>query len=382
MILFVLCLTGCHVNSNHKKTGQPSLKTQEASSKLNQIIQCCQKIYEKEYKEENSIEEKRKIIECLGEAGYSTVDTENQIDMENSEQVEKFCKAAQNKKEAEVTVLLIMDGGSLVCYDLTAKNDDINVERNSLYWKNHQMKVGDFEKYKAYTWSYTEKGYLFIEQYHKKGYDGPPGQMAIRVKPLEQTYRDLNRKYVMPVGYERNKLLITNWSEEDYGELDFNDLYECMYYIKYGTYVPYEESYSGAEYEIASKEVEEVVQTYFTIDKDILRKHLFYNAETHTYRYRPRGMYDAESTYEPYPEVVGYDKQDDGTIKLTVEAVWTIKNMDQAFISELVVRPLKNGRFQYVSNHVITTGKHKSADWYQPRLSNEEWERIYKKNNN
>lgn len=318
----------------------------------------------------------------MGEAGYSTVDTENQIDMENYEQVEKFCKAAQSKKEAEVTVLLIMDGGSLVCYDLTAKNGDINVERNSLHWKNHQMKVGDFEKYKAYTWSYTEKGYLFIEQYHKKGYDGPPGQMAIRVKPLDRTCRDLNRKYVMPVGYERNNLLITDWDEHDYGELDFYDLYECMYYMKYGVYVPYEESYSGAEYEIASKEFEEVIQTYFSIDENILRKKLFYNEKAHTYRYRPRGMYDAEGAYEPYPEVVEYDKQDDGTIKLTVEAVWTIKNMDQAFISELVVRPLRNGGFQYVSNHVITTGKHKSADWYQPRLSEEEWARIYKKNNN
>lgn len=385
LILCVLCLTGCYINSSKQKSEKNDLNNQEVSSKLNKIIQCCQKIYEQEYKEVDTLEEKQKIINYFGKEGYSAVDTENQINMEKPEPVEKFCEAAQNKKEAEVTVLLIVDGGSLVCYDFTTKHGDINVERNALYWENNQMKAGDFEKYKAYTWSYTKKGYLFIEQYHKKGYDGPPGQMAIRVKPLDQTCRNLTQKYVMPVGYERNNLLITNWSENDYGEVDFYDMYECMYYMKYGAYVPYEEYYSNynnrAEYEIANEEFEEVIQTYFSIDCDELRKKTFYNEETHTYRYRPRGMYDAEEPYEPYPEVIGYEKQDDRTIKLIVEAVWTIKNKDQALTSELVVRPLKDGGFQYVSNHILNTLDSTEPSWYRPRLTDKEWQKIYVKGN-
>ena len=124
-----------------------------------------------------------------------------------------------------------------------------------------------------------------------------------------------------------------------------------------------------------------MIQTYFSIDCDELRKKTFYNEETHTYRYRPRGMYDAEEPYEPYPEVIGYEKQDDGTIKLIVEAVWIIKNKDQALTSELVVRPLKDGGFQYVSNHILNTLDSTEPSWYRPRLTDKEWQKIYVKGN-
>ena len=47
-----------------------------------------------------------------------------------------------------------------------------------------------------------------------------------------------------------NNLLITNWDNQNYTELDFYDLYEKMYYMKYGKQVPYETNYGGAEYEV------------------------------------------------------------------------------------------------------------------------------------
>lgn len=98
MILCVLCLTGCYINSSKQKSEKNDLNNQEVSSKLNKIIQCCQKIYEQEYKEVDTLEEKQKIINYFGKEGYSAVDTENQINMEKPEPVEKFCEAAQNQK--------------------------------------------------------------------------------------------------------------------------------------------------------------------------------------------------------------------------------------------------------------------------------------------
>ncbi len=47
-----------------------------------------------------------------------------------------------------------------------------------------------------------------------------------------------------------NNLLITNWDNQNYTELDFYDLYEKMYYMKYGKQVPYEANYGRAEYEV------------------------------------------------------------------------------------------------------------------------------------
>ena len=46
-------------------------------------------------------------------------------------------------------------------------------------------------------------------------------KLDFRVQPLDKTCRELNRKYVMPLGYALNNLLITNWDNQNYTELDF-----------------------------------------------------------------------------------------------------------------------------------------------------------------
>lgn len=72
-----------------------------------------------------------------------------------------------------------------------------------------------------------------------------------------------------------------------------------------------------------------------------------------------------------------YEERSDGTLKLFIEAVWERKELDQAISSELVVRPLENGRFQYVSNRVTGFEGEEQAGWYMPRLSDEEWKEYY-----
>lgn len=93
---------------------------------------------------------------------------------------------------------------------------------------------------------------------------------------------------------------------------------------------------------------------------------------------RQRGLKDTEMPYEPYPEVTAYEQQSDGTIKLTVNAVWIIKGLDRAVTSELVVKPLDNDRFQYVSNHMISTQEGVGPAWYLERLSDEAWDKYYR----
>ena len=175
-------------------------------------------------------------------------------------------------------------------------------------------------------------------------------------------------------------MLIADWDEQDYSELDFYDLYERLYYIKYGTYVPYE-ACAGAEYEIPEREFEELIQNYFKIDREQIVKNTMYDSVEKAYRYRPRGLYDAEQPYEPYPEVVSYEKQADGTIRLFIEAVWERKMTDCAVTSELVVRPLGDDNFPYVSNQVTGWDEDLEVPWYTPRLTDEEWQYYYEEEN-
>ena len=80
----------------------------------------------------------------------------------------------------------------------------------------------------------------------------------------------------MPLGYALNNLLITNWDNQNYTELDFYDLYEKMYYMKYGKQVPYEANYGGAEYEVPEDEFEEVIKTYLPFSNSEIEKGTFY----------------------------------------------------------------------------------------------------------
>ena len=211
-------------------------------------------------------------------------------------------------------------------------------------------------------------------------FDGAPGETGFRVQPLDKTCRELNRKYVMPLGYALNNLLITNWDNQNYTELDFYDLYEKMYYMKYGKQVPYEANYGGVEYEVPEDEFEEVIKTYLPFSNTEIEKGTFYNSDNKTFRYRPRGLYDCEFPYEPYPEVISYEKLQDGTLKLTIEAVWEIRMLDQAITSELMIKPMEDGSFQYLSNKVIKSDQNANAGWYMPRLTEEEWEENYSNN--
>lgn len=336
-------------------------------------------IYKQSYKKEqlDSLHTVEKIVQCLGEAGYSAVDINNQIDMVQPEKLENFCRFAEEHKEGNTTLLLVQNDGGFIRYDFTTAEGEVDVQRSSLRWEEAKM-VSDYqEEFLAYTWNYTANGYLFFEQYRPAGYDGSTGHISVRVKPLDAECRAYNRKYVLPVGYALNNLFITDWNEDDYGNIDFYDMFDILYPLKYGTQLPYESDNTGKEYEIPKDEFESVIQSYFKIDSSVLQKKTVYHEEAETYRYRPRSLYDSECPLEPYPEVVAYEPQADGTLKLIINGIWISENKDDAFSSELVVRPMEGDTFQYVSNHVVQSDNLADPIWYEERLTEEEWEKSY-----
>ena len=111
---------------------------------------------------EDSLELKQAIADYLGREGYAASDRDDQINMTNYQQAEEFCRKAQMKEAAELTLFSVLDEGKLIRYDM----------------------------------------------------DGPPGRIGFRIAPLDERCRELNRKYVLPTGYTRNNLLITDWNEE------------------------------------------------------------------------------------------------------------------------------------------------------------------------
>ena len=328
----------------------------------------------------------RSIVNRFGENGYPAVDSRNQIDMTEAEQVERFCEMVDTQEEAEITIIEVSYLGGFVKYDLETKDGNVDVVRSYYKYENGNMKREVTGSYQAEYWNYTEDGYLmfsgvwFSKELYVLTLSGAEEHTALRVQPLDETYRELSRKYLLPIGFEQNNMFIVDWSEDDFGDLNFYDMYDLLYPKVNGTYTPYVADDNlgvGAVYRIPKDDFESVIMAYFNIDSETLQSKTIYYAEDETYEYKPRGFEEVEYPEYPYSEVVGFTKNSDGTLTLTANVVFPYAGDSKVFAHEVVVRPLENGGVQYVSNRIIPSEDNYKETWHTPRLTAEEWEEIY-----
>lgn len=359
-------------------------KQQEAD----EIISICIDLYEKAERENRleDLETIRNIVNRLGENGYSAVDSKNQIDMTKGEQVLEFCEMVDMKEEAEITIIEVDDLPGFAKYDLHTKDGSVDVVRSYYKYKNGNIQRNATGSYQAEDWNYTEEGYLmfsgvwYSEELYLLTLSGIEENTAFRVLPLDETCRELTRKYLASIGFERNNMFITDWSENDFGELNFYDMYDILYQKETGEDVPYvadENLGVGAVYQIPKDEFENVIMTYFNIDSKTLQSKTVYFSEDSAYEYKPRGFEETEYPEYPYSEVIGFTENKDGTITLTANVVFPYAGDSRVYAHEIVVRPFEDGKVQYVSNHVIPSKENSEATWHTPRLTEERWEEVY-----
>ena len=119
----VLC-TGCEGNTD-EKAGEDETKQQiyDDSAKL---AEGYREIYERAAEQENldTLEVQQKIIDFLGGSGYAAVDRDDQINMVNYEQVEEFCKSADEGGADSVTIISLLNE-----YSITDRNSEMDREQ-------------------------------------------------------------------------------------------------------------------------------------------------------------------------------------------------------------------------------------------------------------
>ena len=361
---------------------------EESEEDADEIISVCIALYEKA-EEENKLadlETIRSIVNRLGENGYTAVDNKNQIDMTHAEQVKRFCKMVDAKEKAEITIIDIDDLGGFIKYDLQTKDGNVDVIRSYYEYKDGAIQRNHIGTYQAEDWNYTEEGYLmfsgiyFSEELYALTLSGMEEHTALRVEPLDERCRELSRKYLLPISFERNNMFIVDWSEDDFGELNFYDMYDILYRKENGEYVPCAADDNlgvGAVYRIPKDEFESVIMKYFNIDSETLQSKTVYYSKDSTYEYKPRGFEEVEYPEYPYSEVVGFTENSDGTITLTANVVFPYSGNSKVYVHEVVVRALEDGGVQYVSNRIIPSEENCEETWHMPRLTAEEWEELY-----
>lgn len=327
-----------------------------------------------------------KVIKRFGECGYAAVDCENRVDMTQMQSVMDFCDSVENQKEAEVTIIQVSSLGGFSVYHLQTENGVVHVKRCYYGYKDGIMKSEDEGAYQTDHWRYTDDGYLmfsgtyFSEELYVLTLSSAEEHVAFRILPLDAKCRELNEKYLLPIGYELNNMFLVDWNEDDFGELNFYDMFDLLYPKLHNEKFPYVADDNlgiGAVYHIPKTEFENVIMEYFNIDSDKLQKKTIYDYQTQTYEYKPRGFYEIEYPEYPYSEVIGYTENSDGTITLTANVVFPYSGNSKVYAHEVVIRPLEDGRVQYVSNRIIPSEDNSEETWHTPRLTAEEWEELY-----
>ena len=366
---------------------------EESQEDADEIIGICIDLYEKA-EEENKLadlETISSIVNRSGENGYSAVDSKNQIDMTEPEQVVRFCEMVDAKEEAEISIIEVSYLPGFVKYDLQTKDGSVDVVRSCYRYENGNIQRNTTGSYQAESWNYTKEGYLMFsgvwypEELYVLTLSGAEENTALRVQPLDETCRELTRKYLTPIGFEQNNMFLTDWSEDDFGELDFYDMYDILWQKENGERVPCvaDDNLSvSAVYRIPKEEFESVIMKYFNIDSETLQSGTVYYPEDSAYEYKPRGFEEVEYPEYPYSEVVGFTENSDGTITLTANVVFPYAGDSRVYSHEVVVRPSEDGGVQYVSNRMIPSEDNYRETWHTPRLTLEEWEMVRKTSGN
>lgn len=370
------CVLGC----GDRK--QESTKVQEEASQIKDdtaaMEKICLDLYKKAAQEQQlgELETIRAIVQRFGEYGYPAVDSKNQVNMTEAERVVRFCEAVEKQENAALTVFEIDDRGGFVKYDLQTAGTGVQVQRSYYQYKNKVFQRRTAECYPAEEWKYTKEGYLmfkgvhFSEERYAQTLSMAEKHTALRVAPLDETYREWNREYILPVGYAYNNMFLTDWNENDFGELNFYDMYDIFYEKLYRKNLPYAADKNvgvRAVYQIPEEKFEPVLMKHFRIDPETLRSKTVYCSENGSYEYRPRGIEETEYPEYPYPEVFDFTENDDGTITLLVRAVFPYVGDSCVYVHEVVVRPLENGGVQYVSNRITQWEENGGAVWHTPR---------------
>lgn len=287
---------------------------------------------------EFSSEQRRKVVEVLGEKGLTSV--EEETNMQNRENLEQFYAKYLSGQESMVTVYEVQRDGLIGSTTFLYRSDRLQSYYVGIRWKEEGLpdiqgtSVSDIEEIKL-----TEKGY-FIYAY-KNVIAHASLRQYWRTTPLSDECRKLTETYISGLSYVNYNVLVTDWDSSNVEDI----LMPCMFEDIYQIYTGENLRVNGSD-GIPANIYEEIMTTCFPVSVEQLRKKCGYNAAKNSYTYE---MIYA-SPYPPFGEVVDYKKQEDGTIILYVDGVWADYNSDYAFTNEVVVRPLENGKFRYLSN--------------------------------
>lgn len=306
----------------------------------------------------------------LQETGCPVISVTSHYTMGNYEKMESFLIDCLNKKESSVTLYKIFQSGGINRSQFEFDGTDMYVIDTVAMWNEEN---NPFISNTSYTrikdWDYTEKGW-FSYEYCVPEYpevtETVNGNNLLRVKPMPEEYIRMAEDYLLPIGYQGNNLLRSNWDESHLEELDYNGLYEYLYFLKSGDRVGLETYPDG----IPKAEFENLIMEYLPVTTEKLARYAVFDEEKQVYIWKRLGQltYRANLFSTSIPEVTKIVDNPDGTRSVSIDAVCPLSGEDSVMSHVLKIRIQDEGSIEYLSNQILGNGLEQIPE-YRYRLS-------------
>lgn len=296
-----------------------------------------------------------RMAEAVKNTGCPVVSANIYTNMENYSKMDEFLMASRCGKPGEIVTYEILTDGGVKRIKYIFDGTDMYALGTAAEWNKEYKPAVTYDSYtRIKEWNYTDKGW-FVYEYcvpePPEVSEMIPGGRVLRVKPFDEEYSSLAKRYLWPPGYQGSNLLCSNWDVNNMGELDYNGLFEYLYTIKYQRPFPKDDYESG----IPKNEFENMITEYLPITAEQLQKYAVYDEEGKSYEFSTLGCGNFAPSLLGYsiPEIVDKKENPDGTITWVIEAVSAYGKTDALISHELTVGFRGDGTIRYMSNHIL-----------------------------
>lgn len=313
--------------------------------------------------------------DALAQGGFSVINSDAVYPayLEHHEPLTDFWNAISAGRDSSLSLFRVLEDGSLRHLLFLCREGETLFFTTDAAFEGSSLRITGSSVLPVYDMELSDWGIFYYQVYpandpHYVDY------AQIRMEAADKAQYDLARAYILPVGYQMVNLFLCDWQEGDWGNLSFHDLLEFLSDHHAGTERSWEQ-YSqypreGGSVRIPAVLFESAILPYFSISREELRSHCGYDADSSTYPWRPVRGDDLVTWSYPMcePEVTNVSENADGTITLEVQVYSPELKTDRLFCHTLTVRPLEEGRFQYVSNR-ITYISDQGLPFHMPRFT-------------
>lgn len=313
------------------------------------------------------------IYSRLAGAGYAVQDETGERDFANPGVITGFMQGVDAGGTDGVGFVRLCSDGGIIYTRLYHDGAAWHCATARITWENGAAREGFCTDYALTCLELTDKCSLIYtcdipnntaaDKYDGRaamgkhdGYIDPT--TILRLSPADPALKALE-EYIRRTGYNYNNLFTADWDGEDAHALCLNDIFLSLWYAEHGVYISYFNNpypaYEGTMLSLVpGNEFEALIMKYLPLEAGDIRALAAYDEAAQAYPIAISGPHNGADT--PTPEAVAYSANADGSVSITVDAVFLERATDRAFTHVVTVMPGEDGGFKYLSNRVIHTG--------------------------